>query len=51
MGRLRALPLPIAMPETYHSRWPAEQLTFVYTRSRPEVGLYGCPLSVGVPDG
>jgi hypothetical protein len=35
MGRLRVLPLPITLPKTCRSRWPAEQLTFAKTRSRP----------------
>jgi len=35
LGRLRALSLPIALPETRRSLWLAEQPTFVYTRSRP----------------
>ena len=36
--RLRVLPLPIALPKTCRSRWPAELLTFAYTRSRPSTG-------------
>ena len=36
--RLRVLPLPIALPQTCRSRWPAELLTFAYTRSRPSTG-------------
>jgi len=34
-GRLRVLPLPIALPQTRRPRWAAGQLTFAYTRSRP----------------
>jgi hypothetical protein len=36
LGRLRVLPLPIALPGSRHSRWLAEQLTFVYSRTRPQ---------------
>jgi len=48
LGRLRVLPLPIALPRTCRSRWRADQLTFAYTRSQPTavIGdrlLYGSP--------
>ena len=45
-GRLRVLPLPIALPRTCRSRWPVDQLTFAYTRSRPlAISAIGDPIT------
>ena len=45
MGRLLALPLPIALLENLPFTLAAEELTFAYARVRPEADGHQSPLS------